>query len=308
MNIEKILNFFIPSKINEEELFTNKLLLKELNECFLWNLKVESVGNKMLYPMSFNVLLHPNDFEQRKPALPFIIREIVNNFYDTIKTQQSEFPDIEPTASKWNFQFSSSEKIFIDENNILEIQQGKPYVIAQLYSVSHGNFGKSTNTRVSYKPKNSDNYSTYNINKDIFKNLDIYGEGIFCFSFDKSLKHLSQSPKHLGESIAKISYTEGNNIVHFAMIDNEIGISGKNDSRNESWVLKVNSTEVLNNHVLIRYDTGKNIFEIAAYGTLRVGERSIPHSSGGDVKWFPLSKKAKLLINNFIPMDFNASV
>ena len=55
---------------------TNKILYKELIEHFVTDMEELSVGRTILYPMSFNILLHPDDYSHVGESLPFILPEV----------------------------------------------------------------------------------------------------------------------------------------------------------------------------------------------------------------------------------------
>ena len=50
---------------------TNKVILNELTQHFKNRLQSESVGQRMLYPMSFNILMDPQDYDERIQSIPF---------------------------------------------------------------------------------------------------------------------------------------------------------------------------------------------------------------------------------------------
>lgn len=300
-------NWFLPTSSSTKSVFTNKDLLHELVTCFSINLESESVGNRMLYPTSFNVLLNPTDFAAREDALPFVVQEIVNTFYKIIKDKSGEYPDYSPPSKYWNFQFSPCEELVVNEKMKINIPEGAPYIMAKLYTTSLSNTTSTANTRVSFKPKNSDTYSTFNINQDVFKSIDVVATGVFAIKFDPALTQITNRPNHLGnETFAELSFTKGGNLIHFAMIDKEIVISGNKDTRKESWVLSLDTDQIQNTHASIKYDGATGDFYISAFGPLKVNERTVEQSTGGDIKWYKLSRKAKLLINNFFIVEFQS--
>ena len=81
--IRGLLNIFAPKsshKVKAEEGLSNQKLLDELVEHFKDQLKNLSVGKRMLYPMSFNILLHHEDYETVKQSFPFVLPEVVKEF------------------------------------------------------------------------------------------------------------------------------------------------------------------------------------------------------------------------------------
>ena len=75
--LQKILDFFAPKASLEsckrDEELSNKVLLSELREHFKEELDKLSVGERMLYPMSFKILLHHEDYNNVKESFPFVL-------------------------------------------------------------------------------------------------------------------------------------------------------------------------------------------------------------------------------------------
>ena len=68
---------------------TNKILFEELVDHFNNQINELSVYRRLLYPMSFNILMHPDDYSITKESLPFVLPEVVSAFYASIKKKIS---------------------------------------------------------------------------------------------------------------------------------------------------------------------------------------------------------------------------
>jgi len=296
----------VSSRQNNPRKLSNKDLLSELIACFKHNLEEESFGERMLFPTSFNILMNPEDFHEREDFLPFVVRETVNAFYRIIREKSTRFSNYAPPAKTWNFQFSPCESFSPDNRTELVIERGKPHIIARLFSASYIPQTRSeTNTKVSYKPKNSVSYSTFNLNPDVFLNMDILAAGVFSIPFDRKLSVLTEQPERIeNKTYAELSYPDNGKIIRYSMTDKEIIISGNKETRRETWILILNSEYIKNSHVIIKYDSTLNRFTLAAFGPVKVNEKTVPESKGGDVDWYPLPKTANILIGNFIPVEF----
>ena len=64
------------------------------------------------------------------------------------------------------------------------------------------------------------------------------------------------------------------------------------------------SPDIKDSHVQIRYLPDDKNFQIAAYGPTRLNDRKIEESKGGDVKWYNLSNNSGIFINNEISVRF----
>ena len=93
-----------PDDFSGADHLTNKVLLNELTSHFKTMLENESVGQRMLYPMSFNILMASADYEERRQSLPFVLPEVVANFYRIIESMKTQYPNYTPPAKYWFFQ------------------------------------------------------------------------------------------------------------------------------------------------------------------------------------------------------------
>jgi len=304
--------YLLPKKNKKSSSFSNQDLLDELSACFNQNLKDESFADTMLFPMSLKVFLHPGDYSNRKDAFPVVVRAAVNAFYDIIKQRSAVYPNVTNISTTWNFRFIESDSIIIEDDSI-PIEMGEPHIMAHLFDRSSGNESSSANTKVTMKPRNSNVYESRTINMSVFSNMEILSETIFPIKFDDKLNKLSDIPVSQEEKnvLAELSYNYLNKINKFRMVDETITISGKNDIRKDSWVMKIQSETadtIDNGHVQIKFDSAQKSFSIVAFGNLRVNERNIPISKDGDITSVPLSRKAKLLIGGSQIVEFESKL
>lgn len=293
---------------------TNKLLLQELKEHFEFELEELSVGKKMLYPMYFNVLMHPDDYSARKDSLPFILPEIVSAFYAIIDDKRAEYPDFTPPSRYWVFQFSACQMVDAgggtDEANI--VQKGHLTTLASLVTINvrgGGNRSVENNTHVSVKCQNSDVMSDTTVNWNAIKSLDFISEGTFTYNFDDKLNQDVKSIKpgtnnSYSEGYATLSYNEGASIIHYTMLDNSIYISGNSDDRDDRAIMKIDSDKIAKSHVQIKYSKDEKRFKIAAFANTRLNGKRLDISGGGDIKWYMLANKSNIFLNEDVNIEF----
>ena len=135
--VKKLLDIFKGS--NEgvgliSDQLTNKRLLEELTSHFKTMLNAESVGQRMLYPMSFNILMDPADYNDRRQSLPFVLPQVVSAFYGIIDDMRQEYPDYTPPAKYWYFQFSACQlgTIQTGDSTPLIVRKGHITTVATL--------------------------------------------------------------------------------------------------------------------------------------------------------------------------------
>lgn len=315
--VKKILDVFKGSKdgdaLNGDQL-TNKRLLEELTSHFKIMLNAESVGQRMLYPMSFNILMDPTDYNNRRQSLPFVLPQVVSAFYGIIDDMRQEYPDYTPPAKYWYFQFSACQlgTIQTGDSTPLIVRKGHITTVATLLTFDikeANNVSVNNNTRVSIKLDDSNVMNDVNVNWNAIKNLDVLSDGTFTYNFDNTLSRDTQritDNSNMAEvnGIAELSYSQGGRNYHFIMKDNLIHISGKNEMRKGRSFFILESSEIKDSHVQIKYLPSEKKFQIAAYGPTRLNSRKITESSGGDVYWHDLANNSSIFINNEISVKF----
>lgn len=310
--VKKILDIFKGSKDGDQ--LTNKRLLKELTSHFKTMLKAESVGQRMLFPMSFNILMDPADYNNRRQSLPFVLPQVVSAFYGIIDDMRQEYPDYTPPAKYWYFQFSACQlgTIQTGDSTPLIVRKGHITTVATLLTFDikeANNVSVNNNTRVSIKLDDSNVMNDVNVNWNAIKNLDVLSDGTFTYNFDNTLSRDTQrisDNSNMAEvnGIAELSYSRGGHNYHFIMKDNLIHISGKNEMRKGRSFFIIESSEIKDSHVQIKYLPSEKKFQIAAYGPTRLNSRKITESSGGDVYWHDLANNSSIFINDEISVKF----
>lgn len=312
--LKKMLDIFKPEKLTNEGLITNEGLLKELSSHFKTMLKSESVGQRMLYPMSFNILMTPEDYESRKQSLPFVLPQVVAGFYKIIKEMRVKYPDYTPPAKYWFFQFSACQVGEVQSNNTasLIVRKGHIATVANLLTFDikeANNVFADTNTRMSIKLDDSNVMNDVNVNWNAIKSLDIIGDGTFCYNFDNNLGGDIQrvtdysSVTDMG-GLAELTYSRGGRNLHYIMKDNLIHISGRSEKRSGRAFFILEEHDIKDSHVQIKYLPSDKRFQIAAFGPTRLNSRKLVESSGGDLIWHDLANNSSIFINDEISIKF----
>lgn len=324
MKLYKILKMFTVDndRKNTTHGITNEVILQELKEHFKQKLKLESVKyengeGRMLYPMSFTILMDPEDYQDREQALPLILPVAVKSFYTIMKAMKSEYNEYLPSPAKyWHFQFSPCRMNELEghgNKDMVYVHKGHITTLSTLMSTFDirdvNNFTEEKNVRVSIKIDNSDVMSTLNLNRDAIRNIDIVGNGIFNYDFDETLNgeindisEKSNVSEVMG--LAELSYTKDGHRYTFTMRDNLIHISGKNEMRKGRAFFIINNENIKDSHVQIRYVASDKKFQLAAFGTVRLNEKKIPESSGGNIFWQNLANNSSIFINGETSVKF----
>lgn len=323
--IEKLLSILLPPRrrdgdkkykdVVSNKKFNNKQFGIQLLEHFQSELEELSLGQRMLYPMSFNILMHPDDLAQVQQSLPFIFPEIVVQFYKVIESRRQEYPKYKSPAKHWVFMVSSSEvdKIPTTAGGELLIQRGKLTTIATLYTtnlnnnggMSGGNVSVDQNVRVSVRLDNSNVTDYGDINIDMTE-ASILGQNKFIYPFNANLPSDSDDILSIDKmnAIATLTYSMGGSNYTYLMKDPDIFISGKNDKRDDYDVLKIDNPNIMNTHAQIRFLSDTRKFQIAVYGKTRLNGRSLTETQDSNVIWHDLANNSDIFINDEVTLRF----
>lgn len=297
---------------------TNKVLLQELVTHFEQVMDEKSVGRRILYPMSFNILMHPDDYNETKESLPFVLPEVISQFYASIKKEKNKYlngVNYAPPATYWFFQFSACRFGEKDGQEGL-LERGKIITTGSLTTfdiqkAQSGGVRSEANIHLSVKCQNS-NTNDNNINMDALLGMDILSEGAYKFNFDKNMNEdtnvINAASTTQEKGWATLRWSEGANNMTYPMLDTYIDVSGSAETRKARNVCKIMNDAVAVSHVQIRYDQATQTFQLAAFAKTRLNSREVPLSTGGSPNWVSLPKfNSKLFLNDTVSIEFNAN-
>ena len=297
---------------------TNKILLKELVEHFNDQMEELSLPRRLLYPMSFNILMHPEDYNQTKESLPFVLPEVVSEFYASIRKRSEangSGVNFTPPATYWFFQFSACRFGQHDGNEDL-LERGKIITTASLTTfdiqkAQQGNVRSEANIHLSVKCQNS-NTNDNNINMEALLGMDILSEGAYKFNFDRNMREdanaIAAAANAQEKGWATLRWTEGDRRKTYTMLDNYIDISGSAETRQGRNICPINSDAVEVGHVQIKFEPMTQTFQLAAYAKTRLNQREVPLSMVGTPNWVSLPKfNSRLFLNDSVSIEFNAN-
>ncbi len=303
---------------------SNQLIMKELVDHFTDRLEDESVGSRMIYPMSFNILMHPDDYNDRKDSLPFSLPEVINEFYKVMLSKKSKYPTILPSmATEWFFQFAACETSCDDfvgggSDVCLKIEKGHLAVAATLTTkkLSAGDTSGivvEENVKASLRTTNSRVGGNQNINWEALAKLEIKAEGTFAQKFDasrfKNDKDVSpsqypQTQNAPAGTIGELSYVSGGKTIRYAMTCETTTVTNRSDERTGPNFFKIDGEKVKSPHIQIKHepDTGK--FKIVAYAKTRVNGKLMELSNQGELRSYELPTNSDIFISEEISLTF----
>lgn len=329
---DKIVKGFEPNKFtpqdvrkNENATFANREeFLDKIFAYFKNEFKKKTTRRSILYPTSFLIYLHPQDYSEQEQDFMQTVIDAVEDFYEYIYLKLKA-PDYKPHATHWLFQFCSFTGISVEhkEEEITEVPKGEIFIISDTFPVdfSGENVLGEGNVKGTLHAKNSEKELA--INPEVFfaitklekdkwridwKNEDFRRGKIsnnpVSYGKSQNLEAESYAALTCGE---KFMGTAGKKGVKYFMTDKLIEISGKNDMRPGRHIAKIDSDKVIDSHIQIKYIPELKKFQLAAFGDVKLNERPVERSNGGNIYWKDLFDNSDIFINNEIGIAFKTS-
>lgn len=296
---------------------TNAFILKEMVKHFSEELNSRSVGKKMIYPMTFYLHMHPDDYQIRKDDFPFFLSEIVNEFYQVILKNIKRYPDYKGPAAKWDFYLMPCmESEFVVGGHKFSIKQGDIIVWSSLYDLTNlESQEKYKNINVSVRLDKSKMLTNINVDHLVMHNLQFVDDNHIRVEWKdpvgkqqniiQQTQREKQNFQGLKIGIGVLSYTQlDQKEERFVIRTNTCKISNELDTRQDPTIFKIKHPKVGIQHAEIKYNRITNTFEFAAYQPTTINGVAVPISEGVEQKWVPLKNNSVLILAKNVVINF----
>ena len=157
----------------------NEYILHSLVKRFKTELKNSSVRHQMIYPMTFTVVMHNDDYQNHIVHINLFIGQVVECFYEIILKYKTKYPIYINPAKYWTFRFIPCLTTEMElGGKSIPVQQGKIFILTSPLDITDEKF-KGNNINVSLPIGKSAKLQEANINLDAFKNFVGIGQPIF---------------------------------------------------------------------------------------------------------------------------------
>jgi hypothetical protein len=261
-----------------------------------------SFANRIVFYHEYIVCFNTEDYhdfmDNKKGIFGLIVQESVKNFYAALKQYREQGKTVEPSSSKWVFRFVSHP----------DYARGDKSFIGKL--LPGQTTQKEENLRVTFIPRQTGIAQTFDINPDILRGFNFYSEGYYEVPYLEDLEYSEKSFKQTAstgfariETILPDKAWAGRKL-EYIMKDEEIIVSGKDETREASNIFKVPSEWVNTPHLRIRYSKTEDKFYLSSFGekTL-VNEKEIKRNNINAPEWSELPLNSKLVLNGIIAMN-----
>lgn len=270
-----------------------------------------SFAERVVFYHEYIICLNPEDYrlfmENKKGIFGIIVHESLRKIYGLLKEFRSLGKTVEPSASRWIFRFVSHP----------EYAQGDISFIGKLLPDSAPNTQTAENLRVTFIPRQTGIAQTFDINPDILRDFHFYSEGYYEVPFREDLVY---DEKQVQTSASASSSAGGNAMARFETIipdkefagkkieyfmqDEEITVSGKEETAQGSQYFKIPSDWVNTPHLKIRFDKAQQKFFLSSFGEKTVvNEREVESSDEGRPRWTELPFNSRILLNGIVGVN-----
>ena len=249
------------------------------------------------YIISFNAADYAAFLHNKQGMFGLIVNETVRKFYETLKQHRAAGKTVRPSSSKWVFRLVSHP----------DYQPGDIGFIGKLMP---GTSQKEENLKVTFIPRQTGISQTFDISQDVLRGFNYYSEGYYEVPYDENLeseeeKSANPNQKYFArfETILPEKQFAGKK-VEFLMVDNEIVVSGNDETRDERNIFRIPTDWVNSPHLQIRYNQSDGKFYLASFGEKTIlNENDVPKSDVNAPQWVEVPVNSKILLNGIVGIN-----
>jgi hypothetical protein len=235
--------------------------------------------------------------DNKKGIFGIIVQESVKQFYAALKNQRAGGKTVEPSSSKWVFRFVSHP----------DYERGDKSFIGKLLP---GTNLKEDNLRVTYIPRQTGIAQTFDINPEILKGFTFYSEGYYEVPYherleldERKVSNAAQPGFARFETILPDKAFAGRKLEYF-MKDEEVIVSGKDESRDASNIFRIPSEWVNTPHLRIRFNKEDGKFYLSSFGEKTIlNEKEIKRSDTTSPEWTELPVNSRIVLNGIVGIN-----
>lgn len=261
-----------------------------------------SFADRIVFYHEYIICFNPDDFqdfmENKKGIFGLIVQESLKKFYEQLKNYRSSGKTVEPSSSKWVFRFVSHP----------DYARGDMSFIGKLLPGGGGG-GKEENLRVTYIPRQTGIAQTFDINPDILSGFTFYSEGYYEVHYQQDLVYDGKLPSPTATGFARLETIIPDKAfagkkVEYLMRDEEVVVSGKDETREAGNIFRIPSEWVNTPHLRIRYNKGEGKFYLASFGEKTiVNEKEVGRSDVNAPLWMELPINSRIVLNGIVGIN-----
>lgn len=251
------------------------------------------------YIISFNAEDYQEFMHNKQGIFGLIVNESVKKFYELLKQYRAAGKTVVPSSSRWVFRLVSHP----------DYARGDIGFIGKLLP---GAAKREENLKVTFIPRQTGIAQTFDISQDVLQGFNFYSEGYYELPYVEDLELEENAPEAAGSN--KKSFARFETIVpekqfagkkiEYLMRDDEIVVSGSDETREGSHLFKIPTEWVNTPHLQIRHNKSDGKFYLASFGELTVlNETEVTRSDVNAPAWVELPVNSRILLNGIVGVN-----
>lgn len=283
------------------EALTPDIVYKYIIDKFKESIGQLTFADRIVFYHEYIISFNPDDYREfmdnKKGIFGLIVQEAVKKFYEVLNQYRTEGKTVEPSSNKWVFRFVSHP----------DYARGDKGFIGKLLP---GGSQKEENLRVTFIPRQTGIAETFDVNQDILKGFNFYSEGYYEVPYVEELKYddneiqtTEKTALARFETILPDKAYRGQK-VEFYMKDNEIIISGEDETREGQDIFKIPSEWVNTPHLSIKFNKMEGKFYLASFGEKTIlNEKEVEQSETASPVWTELPVNSRMILNGIVGIN-----
>ncbi|GGH01765.1 hypothetical protein [Mucilaginibacter phyllosphaerae] len=267
---------------------------------FRGSIKDLSFADRVVFYHEFIISFNAEDYREfvadKQGIFGLIVQETVTKFYEILKEYRAAGKTVKPSGSKWVFRLVSHP----------DYARGDKGFIGKLLP---DNNQKEQNLRVTFIPRQTGIAQTFDVSQEALKGFTYYSEGYFEIPYEEELEPQEEKAAKVQSQIARLEtiipdQQFAGKKVEYLMKDEEIIISGSEETREGSNIFTIPSDWVNAPHLQIKYNKADGKFYLASFGEITtLNEVVIERSDINAPKWVELPINSRMLLNGIIGLN-----
>nr|WP_067057109.1 hypothetical protein [Mucilaginibacter sp. L294] len=269
-------------------------------EKFRDSIKDLSFADRVVFYHEFIISFNADDYKEfvadKQGIFGLIVQETVTKFYEILKEYRAAGKTVKPSGSKWVFRLVSHP----------DYARGDKGFIGKLLP---DNNQKEQNLRVTFIPRQTGIAQTFDVSQEALKGFTYYSEGYFEIPYEQELEPEEQKAAKTQNTVARLEtiipdQQFAGKKVEYLMKDEEIIVSGSEETREDSNIFTIPSDWVNAPHLQIRYNKADSKFYLASFGEITtLNEVAIARSDINSPQWVELPVNSRMLLNGIIGLN-----
>ncbi|WP_454803294.1 hypothetical protein [Mucilaginibacter phyllosphaerae] len=264
------------------------------------SIKDLSFADRVVFYHEFIISFNADDYKEfvadKQGIFGLIVQETVTKFYEILKEYRAQGKTVKPSGSKWVFRLVSHP----------DYARGDKGFIGKLLP---DNNQKEQNVRVTFIPRQTGIAQTFDVSQEALKGFTYYSEGYFEIPYEEELEPEEQKAAKAQSQIARLEtiipdQQFAGKKVEYLMKDDDIIVSGLEETREDSNIFTIPSDWVNAPHLQIRYNKADGKFYLASFGEITtLNEIVMERSDINSPKWVELPVNSRMLLNGIIGLN-----